>query len=280
MSAHKEPIITARKILKYNHNVKTIPESFVITSKKTIFHISQFYKLKRTGHLTWGHIFELNNDGIKIGIAYIKSCGAPELAMTLEELAVLGAKRFILIGAAGALQSHLEAGSIVIPTKAIIEEGTSPHYAKPSKYAVANTALSSIVERSLNENDITYSKGIVWTTDAFYRETKEKVVRYSKEGALCVDMETSALFSVSRYCKTQATALLYITDSLATLEWQPYFGSKVIEKTKLLLAKSAIDSFCTIKNPSFKIRPVRLNMRGLVLSSVIKFAEKCKRLIT
>jgi len=280
MAYKDKPIVTAKKILDYNNRINTVPESFIITSRNSVIDLLRFYSLKRTSNTTWGQVFTLTHDNINIGLVYFRSCGAPELAMTIEELVALGAKRFIFVGSAGALQSHLKAGSTILPTKAIIEEGTSRHYAKPSKYSTANISLSNLAERLLKENSISYSKGTVWTTDALYRETKEKVKKYRKEGALCVEMETSALFTVSAYCKTEAAALLYITDSLSGLEWQPYFKSEAVDQSRALLLKTAIDTLCSIKNPSFKVKPLKKSIKGAVLVNLIMLSRKIKEAIT
>lgn len=274
-----EPIITAKEFLEYNMLLKPVPDSFIIIPFEVVLHLAKHYKIRKIGHIIRGGIFIITIAGIKIGIVCPYSYGAPAIAMAVEELIALGAKRFILIEAAGTLQPCLIAGSAVLSTKAIRGEGVSRYYAKLSDYAVASDDLNNAIESSLKCNKMPYSKGVTWTTDAFYRETKRAVKRYNKKGVLCVDMDASALFAVAQYYNVAASALFYITDSLASLKWEPYFGSKAIKKSKLLLAKSAIDSFCMIKNPSFKIRPVSLNMRGLVLSSVIRFAEKCKRLL-
>lgn len=271
-----KPVITARNFLEYNHQAENIPESFVITSKNVAFNLSRFYDIRKAGRITQGRIFTLTNQGIKLGIACQESCGAPALAIIVEELVTLGAKRFIFVGAAGALQPFLKVGSTVLPEKSVREEGTSFHYTRPSKYAVASEALNNVAERSLRENGIEYHKGVAWTTDALYRETKEKVAGYRKEGVLCVDMEASALFAVAEYHKTDAVALLYITDSLATLEWKPYFGSEAIEESRLLLLKAAIDALCMSQSISFTIKPARQNIRGLVLAAVLGIVRRIK----
>ncbi|MDP2907269.1 MAG: nucleoside phosphorylase [Nanoarchaeota archaeon] len=271
-----KPVITARKFLECSNRIRSVPESFVITSKNVAFNLLRFYNIRKAGHITYGYIFTLTNQGIKLGIACPESCGAPALAIIVEELVALGAKRFIFVGAAGALQPFLKVGSAVLPEKSVREEGTSSHYAKPAKYSVASEALNSVVEHSLRDNGVEYHKGTTWTTDAFYRETKEKVADYRKEGVLCVDMEASALFAVAEHHKTDATALLYITDSLTTLEWKPYFGSEAIEKSRLLLLKAAIDALCMSQNISFTIKPARQNIRGLVLAAVLGIVRRIK----
>jgi hypothetical protein len=44
-----------------------------------------------------------------------------------------------------------------------------------------------------------YSLGEAWTTEAPYREIREKVARYRRMGARLVNMESSAVFAASSY---------------------------------------------------------------------------------
>lgn len=41
----------------------------------------------------------------------------------------------------------------------------------------------------LKENEISFRRGIHWTTDAGYRETWGQVIEHREKGALCVEME-------------------------------------------------------------------------------------------
>lgn len=64
---------------------------------------------------------------------------------------------------------------------------------------------------------IPYKRGPSWTTDGFYRVTMPEVNHYQKEGVLCVEMESAAIFSVARYRKAAVIALFAIMDSYADL---------------------------------------------------------------
>jgi len=68
--------------------------------------------------------------------------------------------------------------------------------------------------------------GRVWTTDAPYRETVEKVRKYQAEGLLAVEMEMSALFTVARFRKVELGGLMVISDELYDLTWRSGFESK------------------------------------------------------
>jgi len=146
-------------------------------------------------------------------------------AMALEQLIAMGGKRFILFGTCGALVPALPVGSVFMPQDAVSEEGVSAHYplaAPPS----ASAALALEVESFLARRGLAVTKGKIWTTDAPYRETREKVARYAGMGCAAVDMEFSALIAVAAFRKVELVAVMVASDALWGDAWQPGFSSK------------------------------------------------------
>jgi hypothetical protein len=125
--------------------------------------------------------------------------GAPAAAMNLEELISYGAKRVYELGFAGAIDAALEPGDIVVLKRAFSDEGTSRHYFRRGTWFGSSRNLTRQLEKSLREGGMKYSLGEAWTTEAQYRETREKVARYRRMGARVVNMESSAVFAVSSY---------------------------------------------------------------------------------
>lgn len=134
-------------------------------------------------------------------------CGAPHAADTIETLAVLGVKNIIAVGMFGAFDEKVHIGEIITPQKVFVEEGTSLHYYESIDASFPNKDLFDITASLLNIN--TYS---IVSTDAVYRQTFRKEQLWRENGAVGVDMETSAVFSVSRYLGLRATALLMASD--------------------------------------------------------------------
>jgi purine-nucleoside phosphorylase len=79
---------------------------------------------------------------------------------------------------------------------------------------------------ALKGEGMPFKQGPVWTTDAPYRETADKVKRYQTDGVLGVDMETSALFTVAAFRGIQAASLLVVSDDLSRLKWRHGFREK------------------------------------------------------
>ena len=61
--------------------------------------------------------------------------------------------------------------------------------------------------------------GKTWTTDALYRETREKAARRVAEGCLTVEMEAAAFFAVARFRGVTFGQLLYAGDDLSGDVW-------------------------------------------------------------
>lgn len=152
--------------------------------------------------------------------------GSPYGAMLMESLKAKGVSRIIILGWCGALTDSLETGDLVLPDPALVDEGTSRHYAvldPDVPKSAPDGDLSSLLTGHLLDHGLACTRGPVWTTDAIYRETPKKVVWFKSQGAIAVEMECSALFSVAAFQNIQATALLVVSDSLAAGNWAPGF---------------------------------------------------------
>lgn len=147
--------------------------------------------------------------------------GAPMIAMKMEELIAWGVKQFISISTAGSLQPKLSVGDIILCEKAIRDEGTSYHYLPPSKYIHAPRRMTNELLSLLKKENTPHFVGSSWTTDSFYRQTKEEVLHYQQEGVLAVEMEIAALFAVAHFHQVDLGAICTISDTHAS-EWKPH----------------------------------------------------------
>lgn len=145
--------------------------------------------------------------------------GAPLAAGFLEEAIVLGAHKVVACGGCGVLSPDVPAGQVIVPTEAVRDEGTSFHYLPASRTVEADPEGVAAAQLLLAERSVPFTAGKVWTTDAMYRETRQKVVRRQAEGCLAVEMETAALFAVARFRDIRFAQLLYGGDDLSGAEW-------------------------------------------------------------
>jgi uridine phosphorylase len=168
-------------------------------------------------------LFSIGRGARAIGLVEPRGIGAPALSVTVEELAVLGARRFVAVGYAGAVRADLPAGSYVLCTRALRDEGTSYHYTRPSRWARPSPGLTRSLAQALEGGKAPFRRGPSWTIDAPYRETVEELRSVRRAGVLTVEMEASALFAIARVRHLEAAAVFAISDHLDEHGWTPRF---------------------------------------------------------
>lgn len=156
----------------------------------------------------------------------IANLGGPAGAIMMEEIAVCGITEFIAIGSAGCLNKSIK-DKFVLVDKAIRDEGTSYHYLKPSTFVSTNKDLTSEIAAALKKLNFNFVKGITWTTDAFYRETKQKVEYAKNLGAVAVEMECASWAAVAKLRGFKFAQVLYFSDLVKQDAW-----TRLVKHTK------------------------------------------------
>jgi uridine phosphorylase len=151
--------------------------------------------------------------------------GAPMAAMLLEQLIALGARRFLYLGFCGALDDTYAIGDLFMPATAMREEGTSYHYLPAAVVPSAAAHLNAILQHQADAQSLCLRSGPIWTTDAPYRETAQKIRHFQNAGAQAVDMEMAALLAVAQYRTCEVCALLVVSDECYHDVWKPGFGA-------------------------------------------------------
>lgn len=163
-------------------------------------------------------IYLLEYKGIKIAF-YVTMIGSSAAGACLEEArCLIGAKKYIMFGTSGSLDSAICEGKVIVPTAAYRDEGTSYHYAEPSDYIEIKN--HKIVADFLKKNKIPYVEGKTWTTDGFYRETENNMKKRKSEGCIAVEMECSAIQAICDFRKLELYDFLISGDLLDSSEWE------------------------------------------------------------
>jgi uridine phosphorylase len=220
-----------------------VPETFVICFfRDAIERLRDEMGAREVGHLEsemGKHpVVEVEWAGTRLGIA-LGGVGAPLAAGWLDELIALGARRFVVAGGAGGLVPSLTLGHVVVPVAALRDEGTSHHYAPPSRLVEPTADAVEAITHTLERNGVPFVTGTTWTTDAFYRETRGKVERRVAEGCLTVEMEAAALFAVARFRGVSLGQMLYAGDDLSGDVWDPRGWQRHASGRDLLLRLAA-----------------------------------------
>lgn len=150
-------------------------------------------------------------------ILYRTLVGGPATTTMMEELHSRGVENFIFFGSCGELTSDLKKGAFIIPTEAYRDEGTSYHYIPPLDFIKVRTAekLAEIFEK----NNIKYELTKTWTTDALYKETRNKAIDRVEKGCKVVEMECASIMAVAEARNINAYQFLYSDDTLVGEEW-------------------------------------------------------------
>ena len=146
--------------------------------------------------------------------------GAPGTIMLLEELVAFGVKRTVFLGYCGAIQKKISIGDVVLPVEAIREEGTSYHYLPEGEKSSPDPTIQKKLSNWTAMMDLSFHEGTIWTTDAPYRETPEKLRRYRSEGVLGVEMEMAAVFAFGKARGISAGAILLVSDEISEEGWR------------------------------------------------------------
>ena len=146
--------------------------------------------------------------------------GSPAIASDIEELHAQGVEKFVIFGNCGVLDSNIKDCSIIIPTKAYREEGTSYHYVEGSDTIEVNPKYKEEFITILKKYEFEYTIGSTWTTDAFYRETVDKIEYFKKMDVKTVEMESATIAAVCKNLGIEYFTFYYAGDNLDSVEWE------------------------------------------------------------
>lgn len=158
-------------------------------------------------------MFALAVDGECCGII-ARTIGGPFAVLVAEQLAVSGARLVLGLTSAGRVSPALPLPSLVVVTEAIRDEGTSYHYLEPTRTVSGPAEVSRALARELRSLELPVSCGLVWTTDAPYRETPDQLARHAQDGALAVEMQAASLFGFSAARSCPVGIVAHVTNAI------------------------------------------------------------------
>jgi uridine phosphorylase len=157
------------------------------------------------------------HDGIPLGIVGL-AVGSPFAVLVAEQLFASGCRLLISVTSAGQIVSVGPTPYFVLIERAIRDEGTSQHYAPPSDFAEGDPAVLDRAWLALQRLRIPVHRGLVWTTDAPYRETEQAIAFARGQGALAVEMEAAALYAFARARGRHVLCIAHVTNQMAVTE--------------------------------------------------------------
>ena len=181
-------------------------------------------------------VYCVNYEGVDVAV-FMSRVGAAACCVGYEEILAKGLEKLVVFGTCGVLDRNIKDLSIIIPTSAVRDEGTSYHYVKASEEIEANAKYKEEFKRILEKHNYSYVEGKTWTTDAPYRETREKVRKRKENGCICVEMECSALNAVAQFRGKDLFEFFYAADNLDNTSWDKRSlgnNDKLSEKEKIV----------------------------------------------
>ena len=141
-----------------------------------------------------------------------------DTSITSEVMCNAQIKNIIRIGTCGALDENIKVGDLVIVDKVIRGDGVTPYYVDKNFQTVADKKIADTLFEVAKGLNLNVHRGIVWTTDALLRETREIVEAKRKEGAIAVDMVSSTLLTIAQTYQVKAGSILAVSDNVITGE--------------------------------------------------------------
>jgi len=165
--------------------------------------------------------------------------GIPSILIYCKELITeYVVRNLIRVGSAGSYQKEVKIRDIVIAMAASTTSGINSQRFLGASYAP--TANFELFEKAIKQADILgipLKAGNVLSSDEFYTDDFNDYKHWAEFGVLCVEMETSGLYTIAAKYNVKALSILTISDSLVTRERTT---AKEREKTFVDMTKIAL----------------------------------------
>lgn len=141
---------------------------------------------------------------------------SPDSAIIAEILCAGKVEYIIRAGSCGALDEKIRIGDVVLATGVIRGDGVTPYYVDRDFKTVSDKKVLESLKKAAADAGVTPHEGLMWTTDALMRETREWVEKVTKEGAVAVDMVSSSMLTIAQLKGVRAASIAAVSDNLIT----------------------------------------------------------------
>ena len=125
----------------------------------------------------------------------------------------------IRIGTAGAIRADLKLRDVVAGMGACTNSSFAKQYQLPGDYApIASYHMLQTAVDTAKQQGIDLIVGNLYSSDTFYDEREDSLLRWQKMGVLAVEMEAAALYMNAALSGKQALAICTISDCPLTGE--------------------------------------------------------------
>jgi purine-nucleoside phosphorylase len=146
--------------------------------------------------------------------------GIPSTLIYCHELITeYGVKNLIRVGSAGSYQKGVKIRDIILAMAASTNSGLNTIRFNGADFAP--TASFYLFQKALEiakQKQIPVKAGGILSSDEFYADDFDNFKKWADYGVLCVEMETSGLYTIASKYNVNALSILTISDSLVTKE--------------------------------------------------------------
>jgi purine-nucleoside phosphorylase len=145
--------------------------------------------------------------------------GMPSIGIyTYELFNFYGVKTIVRVGSAGAIQTDLHLGDLVIAQGACTNSNYAAQYELPGTFApIGDFQLLRKAAEACDRMGYAYKVGNVLSSDVFYNENAHND-KWSAMGVLAVEMEIAALYMNAVRSGNRALAICTVSDHIITGE--------------------------------------------------------------
>jgi uridine phosphorylase len=153
--------------------------------------------------------------GLTHGRPVVYSCvyGAPRAVELAHLFSVLGTRLVVTIGTCGALQPGLSPGDVVVPDRAVPQEGIAAVYGSP-EMTHADPRTSARARQLLAARGAQAHDGLHLTWYSIFAQNAAMVEAWRREGYSSVDMEAATALAVASHFDVSSVAMLVVWDLL------------------------------------------------------------------
>jgi nucleoside phosphorylase len=146
--------------------------------------------------------------------------GGPNVAALVEELSAFGVREFVLWGYCGGISDDISIGDLLIAEGALRHDGVSYHYLNGNDEFVYSSWFAKWRKIAVTSCIV---PSLIWSCDALYRETRDKINRHKRMGIHAVEMEIASFYAVCKAKKLKGIAFLVVSDLFRLSKWKPGF---------------------------------------------------------
>jgi purine-nucleoside phosphorylase len=121
--------------------------------------------------------------------------GTPSFSIVMEELIMLGVRRFIRTGTCGGIGRGLKTGDVIVATAAVPADGATRTYLHGDPFApAADFELTRALVDAARAGGVEPAIGVVQSVDVFYNSDPDYAGKMRSRHVIAVEMEAAALF--------------------------------------------------------------------------------------